>query len=184
MAISSMDFVIMVDNAFYCKRTYTPEAFEDQAARLLSDGHYALDRWGDAMAYKTGTPNNNTMFAFLKNVVMFFVAFDGQLRQGEYNVYKKWCKKCGYNPSSANELSAYSDRYSVSEYVKNVDMLARLREEIDSTHYQNMVYGLIMLAVYCENVFTEEAYNVLKRFFRPGFDNCPSYRELVSQIYY
>ncbi len=184
MAISSMDFVIMVDNAFYCKRTYTPEAFEDQAARLLSDGHYALDRWGDAMAYKTGTPNNNTMFAFLKNVVMFFVAFDGQLRQGEYNVYKKWCKKCGYIPSSGNELSAYSDRYSVSEYVKNVDMLARLREEIDSTHYQNMVYGLIMLAVYCENVFTEEAYNVLKRFFRPGFDNCPSYRELVSQIYY
>lgn len=184
MAISSMDFVIMVDNAFYCKRTYTPEAFEDQAARLLSDGHYALDRWGDAMAYKTGTPNNNTMFAFLKNVVMFFVAFDGQLRQGEYNVYKKWCKKCGYIPSSGNELSAYSDRYSVSEYVKNVDILARLREEIDSTHYQNMVYGLIMLAVYCENVFTEEAYNVLKRFFRPGFDNCPSYRELVSQIYY
>ena len=184
MAISSMDFVIMVDNAFYCKRTYTPEAFEDQAARLLSDGHYALDRWGDAMAYKTGTPNNNTMFAFLKNVVMFFVAFDGQLRQGEYNVYKKWCKKCGYIPSSGNELSAYSDRYSVSEYVKNVDMLARLREEIDSTHYQNMVYGRIMLAVYCENVVTEEAYNVLKRFFRPGFDNCPSYRELVSQIYY
>ena len=179
-----MDFVIMVDNAFYCKRTYTPEAFEDQAARLLSDGHYALDRWGDAMAYKTGTPNNNTMFAFLKNIVMFFVAFDGQLRQGEYNVYKKWCKKCGYIPSSGNELSAYSDRYSVSEYVKNVDILARLREEIDSTHYQNMVYGLIMLAVYCENVFTEEAYNVLKRFFRPGFDNCPSYRELVSQIYY
>ena len=179
-----MDFVIMVDNAFYCKRTYTLDAYEDQAARLLSDGHYALERWGDQMAYKTGKSQGNLMFAFLKNVMMFFIAFDGQLRQGEYNIYKKWCKKCGFTPSSASELSAYSDRYSVSEYVKNVDLLARVRDEIDSTHYQNMVYGLIMLAVSCESTFTEEAYNVLKRFFRSGVDNCPSYRELLSQIYY
>jgi len=179
-----MNFPIMVDNALYCLRTQSLEQYTDQAARLISDGYYAIDRYYTRAYYGTGTDVSNSAFALIKRAMTFFFVLDAKIyHRGEFDIYKKVCDKVGYTSTDVNTLISYADKQRFNDYVDYISRIIRLRGEMESTNYQNLVYGLIMIAVMTDGTLTERAYSALLPFFNQSSDIKPSYRELMSEVF-
>lgn len=196
MALSKIDLVSMVNGAYYTKRRESEDTYQTKTAKLLADGYYGVRSWGDDEAYRRGMYDDpakeakneaqvyHAMFDFVKRVFVFCVTLDCQLDRGEYGLYQKFCRACERSPESSVEITRYANKFSIEEYVKYVDNLAHIRGDFPTTtSYHNMVLGYVYLAIYCEGRFTKLAYDIIKRFLKSGFDNCPSYNELMREVY-
>ncbi len=183
MARSSIDFVIMVDNAYYRRRSNSLQENAELAAKLLTDGHYGFSRWFDQIAYQNGDGNEGKMFYYIQSILIYAFFNDGVIRQSEYNAYCKFCSNTGHTPKSPSEMTTHYNKFPTSEFIKGFDVLAALRDKVDSTYYHSFLYGLVLLAVNSEGQFTERAYNLFTRLLTPGYDNCPSYYSLMQQVY-
>ena len=183
MATRPIDFVIMVDNAYYCKRTKSLQECSDLAAKLLSDGYCGFNQWGNVTAYQAGKENADTMFKYLQNIIIFSFFNDNTVRQSEYNAYVKWCSNAGYRAMTPSELTTQRNSLPYQKFLDAYDLLLGLRHRIDSAYYHNFVYGLVLMAVVSEGSFTKWSYDLYKRLLTPGYDNCPDYNSLMNQVY-
>ncbi|MBQ8380309.1 MAG: hypothetical protein IJY18_00285 [Clostridia bacterium] len=179
-----MNFPIMVDNAYYCLRTQSPDEYKNQIVRLISDAYYALDRCMDALSYSVNKSTEGFAFSLIKNIMLLMMTENNSISYSkEYDVYCRFCQKVGYEPVSQSALTGHQSRLTDNNYINTIKSISYHREKMNSTNYQNLIYGLIMLAIIDEGRFTEDMYTVLKPFFNSSADRCPSYRELMSEVY-
>ena len=174
----------MVDNAYYCRRTQSLDAYKDQTARLISEGYYAIERYYSRAAYSSGRDFTGYALGVVRTTMLCLMGANFNISSSkEYDVYCRFCNKSGYNPSSFNGLLQFETKLTTREYVIAAQAIIDARNHIDSTNYQNLIYGFIMLAIIDDGQFTEEIYEFIKLFFNSSEDVCPSYRALMSEVY-
>ena len=180
-----MNYPIMVDNAFYCLRTQSLEQYKSQIVRLISDAYYSLDRYYTRLAYSSGKNFDNYAFANVRALVMLAMQGNNIISESkEYDVYRRFCDKANYDYLSYSELVRSVRDLTTGDYISATKSIVSARSAMESTNYQNLVYGLIMLAIFEEGRFTESMYGFFKIFFNSPEDNCPSsYQRLMSEVY-
>ena len=182
MSISSINLEMLVSNAYRCSKEFSYDQYVNQTVDFLYQGFYNFDFDGGPIIDKYRGKNPDPAFTIVHNFVTFFVYNDGKLFRNEYDVYCKMCDKCGHKFYSPDELRDFHSSLTASDFRGITSFIRLLREHINSSFFQNFIYGLVMLSLMDTGEFNESAYNIIYNVLSP-IDNCPSYRTLMSQVF-
>ena len=183
MSISSINLESLVSNAYRCRKSFNYDQYVDQTVDLIYQGFCNFDFDGGPVIDKYRNTNPDPAFTIVHNYVTFFVYDDGRLYREEYDVYCKLCNKCGHNYYSLDELTDHRRKLTAGDFRGTASFIRLLREHVNSSFFQNFIYGIIMLSFLDTGEFRESAYNLIQAVLSPGLDNCPSYNVLMSRVY-
>ncbi len=183
MSISSIDLSSLVSNAYYCKKNFTYNQYVDQVVDLLCQGFRNMDMFGDAVLSKYSHVSKYPAFTLCHNFITIFIYEDNRLFQNEYDVYTKWCEKCGHNFFTVQELTDHRRKLDDRDFKGLSSLLREIREHINSSYFQNFVYGIVMLSLLDDGEFSQYTYNGLSWILNKNVDNFPPYSQLMSTVY-
>ena len=184
MSVSAINLETLVSNAYYCRKNFTYEQYINQVVDLLYQGFSNFDMFGDEVFNKYNkSGNKHPAFTICHNFLTIWVYEDGKLFKNEYDVYTKWCERCGHNHYSPEQLVEYRRSFDQKAYKTLSSFFRELRPYISSGYYQNFVYGLVMLSLLDDREFGLYTFNALTWILDKDLDNYPSYNELMSKVY-
>lgn len=183
MSISTINMETLVSNAYHCSKNFSYDQYVDQTVDLLYQGFYNFDFDGGPVLDKYRNTSKDPAFTIVHNFVTFFVYNDSRLYRNEYDAYCKLCDKCGHNFYSPDELAEHREKLTPSDLRGLVSFIRLLREHINSSYFQNFIYGLVMLSLMDDGELRESAYTIIQAVLSPNMDYCPSYNTLMSTVY-
>ena len=183
MSSSSINLESLVSNAYRCKKSFSYDQYVDQTVDLIYQGFCNFDFDGGPVIDKYRNTNPDPAFTIVHNYVTFFVYDDGRLYREEYDIYCKLCDKCGHKFYSLDELTDFRRKLTAGDFRGTASFIRLLREHVNSSFFQNFIYGIIMLSFIDTGEFRESAYNLIQAVLSPGFDNCPPYNVLMSKVF-
>ena len=183
MSISSINLETLVSNAYYCSKNFGYDQYVNQTVDLIYQGFCNFDMSGGPVLDKYRNTSPDPAFTIVHNYVTFFVYNDGRLYRNEYDAYCKLCDKCGHKFYSPDELSNHRCKLTAGDFRGTASFIKLLREHVNSSFFQNFIYGIIMLSLMDTGEFTESAYDLIQAVLSPNIDNCPSYNTLMSSVF-
>lgn len=183
MSISSINLSSLVTNAYYCKKNFGYNQYVDQVVDLLYQGFCNIDMFGDTVLNKYNKTSKYPAFTLCHNFITMFIYEDGRLFQNEYDIYKKWCEKCGHNYFSVQELADHNRKLNERDFKALSSLFREIRDHISSGYYQNFVYGIVMLSLLDDGEFSQYTYNGLTWILDRNVDNLTSYNQLMSTVF-
>ncbi len=183
MGISSIDLSSLVSNAYYCKKNFSYNQYVDLVVDLLYQGFCNMDLFGDSVLSKYSHVSKYPAFTLCHNFITIFIYEDNRLFENEYEVYKKWCERCGHNYFTIQELGDHRKKLDDRDFKGLSALLRQMRGCIDSGYYQNFVYGIVLLSLLNDGQFSEYTYNGLSWILDSNLDNLTTYSRLMSTVY-
>ena len=184
MSVSSINLETLVSNAYYCKKNFSYEQYVNQVVDLLYQGFTNFDMFGDEVFNKYNKcGNKHPAFTVCHNFLTIFIYEDNRLFQNEYDVYTKWCERCGHNYFSVQQLADHRRKLDDRDFKALSAFFRQLRQCVSSGYYQNFVYGIVMLSLLDDGEFSQYTYNGLTWILDMNIDNYPSYSQLMSKVY-
>ncbi len=183
MSFGAINLETLVSNAYYCKKNFSYDQYVNQTVDLIYQGFYNFDLDGGPVLDQYRTKYKYPEFTIVHNYVTFFVYNDGRLYQNEYDTYCKFCEKCGHNFFSPDELMNHRKKLTASDFRGTASLITMLREHINSSFFQNFIYGMVMLSLMDTGEFNQSAYTLIQAVLSPNIDNCPSYQTLMSKVF-
>ena len=183
MSFGAINLETLVSNAYYCKKNFSYDQYVNQTVDLIYQGFHNFDLNGGPVLDKYRNTNKDPAFTIVHNYFAFFVYNDGRLYQNEYDTYCKFCEKCGHKFFNPDELMNHRKKLEASELRGTISFIKLLREHINSSFFQNFIYGMVMLSLMDTGEFNQSAYTLIQAVLSPSFDNCPSYQTLMSQVF-
>ncbi len=184
MSVSAINLETLVSNAYYCRKNFTYEQYVNQVVDLLYQGYTNFDMFGDEVFNKYNKKGSKCpAFALCHRFLTIFIYEDGKLFQNEYDVYTKWCERCGFKYYSVQQLAEHKSQLTSKNFEAQADLFRELRPYISSGYYQNFVYGIVMLSLLDDSEFGLYTFNGLTWILDKNIDNYPSYNELMSKVY-
>ena len=183
MSISAINMETLVSNAYYCKKNFSRDQYIDQAADLIYQGFYNFDFDGGPVLDKYRNTSKDPAFTIVHNLVTFFVYDDSRLFQNEYDTYCKLCDKCGHKFYTPDELMDHRKILTQNDFRALTSFVKMLREHVNSSFFQNFIYGLVMLSLMDTGELRQSAYAIIQAMLSPNIDNCPSYSTLMSNVF-
>lgn len=182
MGVSRIDFVTLVNNAYYCQKYQSYEEYTTLTADLLNQGYVNFDMFGSDILAKYAKGKPDAAFTLVHNLLTLFVYSDTRLRQNEYDVYVKFCEKSNHNSFDPSQLREHRLQFTSGDLSASTSLVRELRGSISPSYYQNFVYGLVLLSLMDTGSFTSDSYEIISGLLSSSVDNCPSYGNLMAQV--
>ena len=183
MSVSSINLETLVSNAYYCSKNYSYDQYVNQTVDLIYQGFCNFDMSGGPVLDKYKNTSPYPAFTIVHNFVTFFVYGDGKLYRNEYDAYCKLCEKCGHKFYSPDEFVGHRNKLTGGDFRGTASLIKLLREHVNSSYFQNFIYGIIMLSLMDSGEFRETAYTFIQAVLSLGVDDCPPYNTLMSRVY-
>ena len=184
MSLKSIDYITMVDNAFYIRRTKTRSEAITLITKLFVDGYWCVKQLTNVEEYRQNLPDTEVAFRAVRSMLLAAAATNGALSDFEYEIYCNFCKQVNKIPLSQSKASEAAKSQLTIDKVKILSSLNSGRHLLNETLYHNLVYAMTLTIIYQDGHFFKSDYDLMTIMLRPGFDKTgSSYNDLMSQIY-
>ena len=145
---------------------------------LLSHGYTKINE----IYQKLDPEYGDTLFMVVQDILIWLMFSDGQLIQGEYDGYLRFCDYADFEPLSVEKCVERSKKLDVDYLISLIKHIAAARSHIPEDDYEAFVKSLCHMILFGDQEIDEEEYELLSCFFTSDDDYCPEWNEFQKEI--